>query len=171
MCKKENRRRLMYVFADDDVDETVYEEDDGGSDGLLGESKSYNQLCRDKNKNSLIAACVFVSLDWLLVLFAALYWHLHDKYSAALAYSRTALVWHETSKFTIKTIPSKMSFIGRILGAYSGGAQSLWLKEKEAVVLHKWLLENTPWNKPLDPRMIGKEHIEPLDYASFGRSP
>ncbi|ETO07777.1 hypothetical protein RFI_29613 [Reticulomyxa filosa] len=129
-------------------------------------SSEYDAMCSSPSFGLMVVSVIFCTLDWFLLLALALYWHVNDRYQRDVCYDDTKTVWHEHTLFTISSVSSTVTWIGRILhGEFS--KYEFFLKAEDADRLHQYLTENGLWFSKLKSDEPGARELMPKAYMNI----
>jgi len=78
-----------------------------------------------------------------------------------MQFNQQSIIWHDVTHFQIYGVPSKITWLGRIIG--QAKAQSYWffIHPSHANLLHRYLTENVPWYSNLNPNQPGVRELMP----------
>jgi len=76
-------------------------------------------------------------------------------------HEKSGRVWHDFTRFHIKSVPSKITWLGRIIGHFRNHSLFFFLNPDDATKLHRYLTENVPWYKELNPKEPGALEFMP----------
>jgi len=124
-------------------------------------TSDYDALCEKKNYNAISIALVFCSIDWFLLLIMGVYWHTYDKYQRRMDYDDSAMLWHQYTLFTIHSVPSKITWLGRIIGRHREQTREFFMHDHDAEMLGNFLINNVPWYSHLPVNQAGAKELMP----------
>jgi len=124
-------------------------------------SSDYDALCAKNNYNSISIALVLCSIDWFLLIIMGVYWHTYDKYQTHMDYDDSLMLWHQYTYFIIHAVPSKITWLGRIIGRHLEQTTDFFIHEHDAEMLGNFLINNVPWYSHLPVNQAGAKELMP----------
>jgi hypothetical protein len=161
LCENDRRRRLEEA---DNLNFDFENENARASNVLKNKySGDYDALCADSNFHAVSVAVAFCTIDWFFLLILAMYWHNCDKYQTKMKFDPTTrdIIWQDVTFYYIHSVPSKITWLGRIIGRHLNDTMFFFMHTADATKLHRYLTENVPWFTHLNVNQPGARELMP----------
>jgi len=162
LCEKKEGRRML-----EEADNLNFDFETGearSSYVLKGKySGEYDALCRDNNFHAMSVAIAFCTIDWFFLLILAIYWHTYDQYQTKMKFDPKSrdIIWQDVTFYFMHSVPSKITWLGRIIGRHLNDSVYVFMHTPDATKLHRYLTENVPWFAHLNINQPGARELMP----------